>query len=473
MRPLAVRAGRRARRLRARAPRAPGPARPPGPAAPRTSPGGVRAPLDQARRHEHLQVAPDRRARAGAARRRATPRPRAGREPRDDPQPVRVDERAEAGEQRRRPSGASLRSRAARPPLRFGRCSPTAGGSAPTCRSATAWSRPRTARPRSARPTIQVFTDNPTSWRRRPTLPEELPAFRERLAALDIAPLAIHAPYLVNLAGPEPAFHEQSIDRARQRAAGRRRAYGAPFVNVHIGSHRGEGADAGLARLDGGDRRGPGARRRAAPTATPPGDVAARRSRTAPAAGSGSGRRSRSSRRSTRGRAARGVDPARLGFCLDAAHLWGAGYPIDTAAGVDAVVDAFDERVGLDRLRLVHLNDSRSELRLARRPPRARRRGADRRRRASRRLLTHPALGARRVPPRDPGHGRGLRRDQPRPRRAASPPGGRSPTCRRRRSRPAARRAAAPRPTRTSRRVRRRRPTTRAPPTPVDARPAT
>ncbi len=52
--------------------------------------------------------------------------------------------------------------------------------------------------------TIQVFTDNPTAWRRRPTLPEELPAFRDRLAADGIAPLAIHAPYLVNLAGPEP-----------------------------------------------------------------------------------------------------------------------------------------------------------------------------------------------------------------------------------------------------------------------------
>src|SRR3954465_12001659 len=67
---------------------------------------------------------------------------------------------------------------------------------------------------------IQIFSDNPTAWRPppslpaeppRPSLPAELPAFRERLAALDVAPLAIHAPYLVNLAGPEPGFHQQSI----------------------------------------------------------------------------------------------------------------------------------------------------------------------------------------------------------------------------------------------------------------------
>jgi len=43
---------------------------------------------------------------------------------------------------------------------------------------------------------LQVFSDNPTSWRRRPALPRELPAFRERLAGHGIAPLAIHAPYL-------------------------------------------------------------------------------------------------------------------------------------------------------------------------------------------------------------------------------------------------------------------------------------
>src|SRR5215218_6286794 len=84
---------------------------------------------------------------------------------------------------------------------------------------------------------IQVFSDNPTSWRRRPSLPDELPAFRERLAAHGVAPIAIHAPYLVNLAGPEPAFFEKSVSVMvnELRVA---EAYGASFVNVHIGSHR-------------------------------------------------------------------------------------------------------------------------------------------------------------------------------------------------------------------------------------------
>ena len=56
------------------------------------------------------------------------------------------------------------------------------------------------------------------------------------------------------------------------------------------------------------------------------------------------------------------MEPDRLAFCLDTAHLWGAGYDVSTAEGATAVVDRFEELIGLDRLALMHLNDSRSEL---------------------------------------------------------------------------------------------------------------
>jgi len=55
-----------------------------------------------------------------------------------------------------------------------------------------------------------------------------------------------------------------------------------------------------------------------------------------------------------------GPDAERLAFCLDTAHLWGAGYDVGSADGATAVVDRFDALIGLDRLALVHLNDSRS-----------------------------------------------------------------------------------------------------------------
>ena len=81
---------------------------------------------------------------------------------------------------------------------------------------------------------IQIFTDNPTAWRRRPIPPVELPAFRSRLDDLDIAPVAIHAAYLVNLAGPEPEFFERSVEVLATELRGAP-AFGGP---VHQRPHR-------------------------------------------------------------------------------------------------------------------------------------------------------------------------------------------------------------------------------------------
>ena len=56
-----------------------------------------------------------------------------------------------------------------------------------------------------------------------------------------------------------------------------------------------------------------------------------------------------------------GVDRDRLAFCLDTAHAWGAGFDLADPAAADAFLAEFDARIGLDRLAMLHLNDSRSE----------------------------------------------------------------------------------------------------------------
>jgi deoxyribonuclease-4 len=201
---------------------------------------------------------------------------------------------------------------------------------------------------------LQVFSDNPSSWRRRQALPGELPAFRDRLAALDISPLSIHGPYLVNLAGPDPEMHRRSVDCLANelRVA---QAYGARLLNIHVGSHRGEGPEAGIASLARGIRAtfdlvGDDAR-----------DVLLLLEN-ASGGGFALGWSIEELGAIDNAVAATGIDRARYGFCLDTAHLWGAGYAIGTAAGVDATIEAFDAAVGLGRLHMVHLNDSRSEL---------------------------------------------------------------------------------------------------------------
>lgn len=201
---------------------------------------------------------------------------------------------------------------------------------------------------------IQVFSDNPTSWRRRPTLPRELPAFRERLAEHGIGPLSIHAPYLVNLAGSDPELHRRSVEvLANELRVGQ--AYGARFVNVHIGSHRGEGPGPGIARVAAGVRTVFDIVDGEAP------DVLLILENGS-GGGFGLGASIEELGELDRAVAAAGVDGARYGYCLDTAHLWGAGYPLHTAIGVDGTLQAFDELVGIGRLHMVHLNDSRSDI---------------------------------------------------------------------------------------------------------------
>jgi deoxyribonuclease IV len=95
---------------------------------------------------------------------------------------------------------------------------------------------------------LQIFSDNPTAWRRRPEPPLEAAEFVAYCARQGIETVAIHASYLINLAGSSEPFASQSRDGLiyeMQRAP----AYGASLVNTHIGSHRGVGSDVGLRRI--------------------------------------------------------------------------------------------------------------------------------------------------------------------------------------------------------------------------------
>ena len=200
---------------------------------------------------------------------------------------------------------------------------------------------------------LQVFADNPTAWRRRQEPPAEAPAFRARLAELGIGPVAIHASYLVNLAGPEEDFFGRSVTvlASDLRAAPGLAAW---YVNVHVGSHRGSGVDAGIERLADGLALvlaevddGP--------------DAAMVVLENSPGSGFGLGTDVAELARIAEAAAARGLPAGRIGFCIDAAHAWAAGIDVSEPAAVDIVLGDFDERIGLERLVMVHLNDSKSE----------------------------------------------------------------------------------------------------------------
>jgi deoxyribonuclease-4 len=199
---------------------------------------------------------------------------------------------------------------------------------------------------------LQIFTDNPVAWRRKPDPPADADAFIAYADREGIETIAIHASYLINLAGSAEPFAAQS--RAGLVTELRRAPdYGATIVNTHIGSHRGVGAATGLRRIvenvAAALQDAPPSVRLVLENSSGGGDLLGSRIEelasildgVAPLAGPAMGR---------------------LGFCLDTAHLWGAGYDIATPEGATAVIDRFAELIGLERLALIHLNDSRSAL---------------------------------------------------------------------------------------------------------------
>ena len=126
-------------------------------------------------------------------------------------------------------------------------------------------------------------------------------------------------------------------------------AIGAEAVVFHVGSHLGLGFDEAVDARRAGAARAPRADDRrplAAAWRTPP----------APAARSAA--RSTSSRRSS----TRVDRHPRLGLCLDSCHWWASGVDVSDRDALDAALDELDARIGLDRLRVLHVNDSQTPL---------------------------------------------------------------------------------------------------------------
>ena len=200
---------------------------------------------------------------------------------------------------------------------------------------------------------VQVFTQSPRMWKPSQYAPEVLANYREVQAAHPtITDTFCHATYLINLASPQKELFEKSVAclTANLSVA---RGMGASGVVLHVGSHMGAGFDAVLPQiaeaferaLDGAD-----------PAPSGYDDCAILIEN---AAGTG-GTVGRSFEEIEALIDACGDDP-RLGLCVDTQHLWASGADFSSVAGANAVVRELDRRIGLERLRCLHLNDSKVE----------------------------------------------------------------------------------------------------------------
>ena len=194
---------------------------------------------------------------------------------------------------------------------------------------------------------VQVFTQSPRMWRPTSHKPEEVARFRERRAEAGIGAVVCHALYLVNLASPDPVIYGKSVAamRASLEAAA---AIGAEAVIFHVGSHLGSGFEAGLERVV------PALQELLELTTD---DLWLLMENSAGAGGT----IGRSTGELAALCEALGRHP-RLGVCLDSCHWYVSGIDVSDPGLLDAAVTDLDARIGLDRLRCLHVNDSKAEL---------------------------------------------------------------------------------------------------------------
>ena len=195
---------------------------------------------------------------------------------------------------------------------------------------------------------LQIFTKNSNQWKAKPLTATEVKAFRDACQAASIGPVIAHSAYLINMAAPDEALYEKSIQAFLDELQ-RCELLGIPYLVVHPGAHMGAGEEQGLRRIAAAINR--------IHRETPTMQAAIALEVTA-----GQGTVLAYKFEHFAAILEQVDEPGRLGFCLDTCHLLAAGYDFRTRKSYDQMMDAWDELVGIERIRVIHLNDSKKDL---------------------------------------------------------------------------------------------------------------
>jgi len=194
---------------------------------------------------------------------------------------------------------------------------------------------------------IQFFSRNPREWKRKKLNKKEVELFKKKLKDTNISPVVIHAPYTCNLASPKKKLYRDSV-KAFIRDVQDADVLGADFFVFHMGSHTKSSEKEGLDRVTE-------ALKTVFEKLKPRCTILLENT-----SGSGSWlgytfwhhnyilKKLKWNKK--------------IGVCLDTCHSFCAGYDISTEEGLENLLEEIDKAVGLERLKLIHLNDSKDKL---------------------------------------------------------------------------------------------------------------
>ncbi len=194
---------------------------------------------------------------------------------------------------------------------------------------------------------VQVFTQSPRAWRPTNHPPENLETFKRRRDEAGVEAVLCHALYLTNVAAPGKDVYEKSVAALRNTMEVAC-AIDAEGVVFHVGSHLGAGFEAGLEHV--------------LPALRQVLELCTERTWLLMENTAGAG--------GTIGRSVEELATIwerldrhpRLGVCLDSCHLYASGYDVTDRSALDRVLDELDGSIGLERLRALHVNDSKAPL---------------------------------------------------------------------------------------------------------------
>ncbi len=193
---------------------------------------------------------------------------------------------------------------------------------------------------------FQMFSRNPRGWGYKPISGDDSTLFRQKIKTTGLLPVD-HMPYLPNLASPKNEIWEKSVE-ALQAELDRCGRLGIPYLVTHLGHHLGNGIAGGRARvikavntaLQGSDN-----------------DVMLLLENTA-----GEKNSVGSSFEHIRA-IIDGIEKSdRIGICFDTCHAFAAGYELRTKEGLEATLAQLDGTLGISRLKVIHVNDTKGDL---------------------------------------------------------------------------------------------------------------
>ncbi len=195
---------------------------------------------------------------------------------------------------------------------------------------------------------FQIFTRNPRGWHAKDLSDDDITNFRKKLknSKIDRFATCAHMPYLPNLSTPKEDGFEKSVNTLINEVD-RCGKLGIPYLVTHFGSHLGSGEEQGIKQLVKGLTK----------AGTTQNDVMILLENTA------GQKNSVGSNFEQLGEIFSKLKPTKkFGICFDTCHAFVSGYDLRTEKSVKDTFTKFDDSVGLENLKILHLNDAKGEM---------------------------------------------------------------------------------------------------------------